>query len=654
MEVLNRTVLVCGLPISGKPTYAQYSEQENQPQPHGDDRQFYNIFTFCGKITFLSFDREEGKAVVCFSSSKEARDALMLDNTLFKGCPLQISTFNGSENPKLASRLGLALGLPQLLVSETETSPFDEAEEKNMNDTKQHPRYKETDFLGLYDHQNKKSENEHGAECQQAKLCGKEKDTEPETDNVIAQKQNQHYNNVQAIKTENGEKIEKLDAKLSILEPICDISNYETIRLEFDKGRITYQGKGLLYNFRDLSFVTSSKTSSVQLRGGIFYRSACWSRRASLTSEEVKILLRFLQDACNIRTYLDLRSKIERLEDKNEEEIESFIPTITNIELFHYHAQRASDATKTSPRLPSSSSSRSNTATHLQLKRFFVDLVSSKFKQGLMMTAPSRAYVKIVKSTLSPSTKSRALSTLSNRSSNAQSSTSLEHCIEGDSGSGTESEETESECVKEKQSNNENITENQNEKAARKIAKSSPSSFSSSTSSPRTSVQYHTDTASKIFVNAVFNEKLGLLGLNKLILQYAQKEIRNIFSVLLNKQNHPLLIHCKSGKDRTGLVVALILSVCGVERELIIEDYAQSESYLQEDNIMAEIIEENRARGLNEKFDGSPKEVMQEILNFIDEKWGSVSKYLNDACQVSYVEQHYLRRLLALSSPRPL
>jgi len=39
----------------------------------------------------------------------------------------------------------------------------------------------------------------------------------------------------------------------------------------------------------------------------------------------------------------------------------------------------------------------------------------------------------------------------------------------------------------------------------------------------------------------------------------------------------PILVHCASGKDRTGVVVAVLLLTLGVPREVIIEEYLLSE-----------------------------------------------------------------------------
>lgn len=45
------------------------------------------------------------------------------------------------------------------------------------------------------------------------------------------------------------------------------------------------------------------------------------------------------------------------------------------------------------------------------------------------------------------------------------------------------------------------------------------------------------------------------------------------------KKEEPFLFHCSAGKDRTGMVSALILSVLDVGREEIIEDYLLSNKY---------------------------------------------------------------------------
>ena len=46
-----------------------------------------------------------------------------------------------------------------------------------------------------------------------------------------------------------------------------------------------------------------------------------------------------------------------------------------------------------------------------------------------------------------------------------------------------------------------------------------------------------------------------------------------IFEILLNNPGNAVLFHCGSGKDRTGVVAAMILSALGIDKETIYQDY---------------------------------------------------------------------------------
>ena len=50
---------------------------------------------------------------------------------------------------------------------------------------------------------------------------------------------------------------------------------------------------------------------------------------------------------------------------------------------------------------------------------------------------------------------------------------------------------------------------------------------------------------------------------------------------VLAPANHPVLFHCAAGKDRTGVVAALVLSILGVPDEEIVADYVLTEEALE-------------------------------------------------------------------------
>lgn len=51
------------------------------------------------------------------------------------------------------------------------------------------------------------------------------------------------------------------------------------------------------------------------------------------------------------------------------------------------------------------------------------------------------------------------------------------------------------------------------------------------------------------------------------------KTMRAILRLVLDRQNHPLLIHCNHGKHRTGCVVAIVRKVSGCDLSSIIDEY---------------------------------------------------------------------------------
>ena len=60
--------------------------------------------------------------------------------------------------------------------------------------------------------------------------------------------------------------------------------------------------------------------------------------------------------------------------------------------------------------------------------------------------------------------------------------------------------------------------------------------------------------------------------LNNIIKQFEYPELK-----------YPVFIHCLSGKDRTGIVVGTLLTILGIERAIIIEEYLLSDEVDQLD-----------------------------------------------------------------------
>lgn len=91
------------------------------------------------------------------------------------------------------------------------------------------------------------------------------------------------------------------------------------------------------------------------------------------------------------------------------------------------------------------------------------------------------------------------------------------------------------------------------------------------------------------------------------------------------------VVHCAAGKDRTGTVVALVLSALGTDRDRIVADYAATSQRLG--RILASLGQAAAAGAAtqgaySDQEQSTPPEIMERTLNLIDSRLGGVARYL--------------------------
>jgi protein tyrosine/serine phosphatase len=120
----------------------------------------------------------------------------------------------------------------------------------------------------------------------------------------------------------------------------------------------------------------------------------------------------------------------------------------------------------------------------------------------------------------------------------------------------------------------------------------------------------------------------GLIMLNELLLRFGAPGIKYVLDLCADKERHPVAFYCTAGKDRTGMISAIILSVCGVTPEDIVEDYTLSANVYAEMNDHQAMVGALSQRSLDPKtFLGAPPQVMSDILISIEQNYGSVEGY---------------------------
>ena len=100
--------------------------------------------------------------------------------------------------------------------------------------------------------------------------------------------------------------------------------------------------------------------------------------------------------------------------------------------------------------------------------------------------------------------------------------------------------------------------------------------------------------------------------------------VKNIFDTFANIDEGSLLFHCTNGKDRTGTVSALLLGLCGVAHDDIINNYSLTYELIKDSESVKKGI---KKYGTDTIFRSSP-EYMEKFLKHIKEQYGSTKHYL--------------------------
>ena len=92
----------------------------------------------------------------------------------------------------------------------------------------------------------------------------------------------------------------------------------------------------------------------------------------------------------------------------------------------------------------------------------------------------------------------------------------------------------------------------------------------------------------------------------------------------------PAIFHCTAGKDRTGVLSALLLGIAGVPREGIVEDYALSARFLYGTSVVPpDGSGENASPPFEEyQLKWCPPDAMGLTLDHLDSKYGGIHNYV--------------------------
>ena len=111
--------------------------------------------------------------------------------------------------------------------------------------------------------------------------------------------------------------------------------------------------------------------------------------------------------------------------------------------------------------------------------------------------------------------------------------------------------------------------------------------------------------------------------------RHAHAQVASLFTHVLDRAGRPLVVHCAAGKDRTGFMVAMLLTALDVPRVTILEDYLLTNQRVQ--------ARESRRYSpeIMEVLGTVRAEFLEAAFELIDTGFGGSERYLRQAAALT-------------------
>ncbi|GHU79370.1 tyrosine phosphatase [Bacteroidia bacterium] len=122
-----------------------------------------------------------------------------------------------------------------------------------------------------------------------------------------------------------------------------------------------------------------------------------------------------------------------------------------------------------------------------------------------------------------------------------------------------------------------------------------------------------------------------------------------MFDILSDKANYPIVFSCAAGKDKTGVAAALILAALGVDKEQIISDFLLSNQLIDYDSFVPNnkiyFSDVDVQETMTAMF-SAHQEVITYIIDRIAKQYGSMDKFLENELKLTAHKKAKLREIM--------
>ena len=140
-----------------------------------------------------------------------------------------------------------------------------------------------------------------------------------------------------------------------------------------------------------------------------------------------------------------------------------------------------------------------------------------------------------------------------------------------------------------------------------------------------------------------------LAQMYKGVIDHSAEQIGRIFAGLTEAGSLPAVFHCHAGKDRTGVVAAVLLETLGVDRQDILDDYELTARYRlrsQQDATYDRLIQAGLSAEAAAGVLTTPRWAMDEALGYLDCEYSGVEEYLTGPAGLCKEDLEVLRDVL--------
>lgn len=151
----------------------------------------------------------------------------------------------------------------------------------------------------------------------------------------------------------------------------------------------------------------------------------------------------------------------------------------------------------------------------------------------------------------------------------------------------------------------------------------------------------------------------GFVAAYKDILAHGREAYTTILTHLAQPSPEPCVFHCTAGKDRTGVLTAIMYLLCGVDRETIAKEYALTDEGLKDlkplfrERLLMNPALEGDEAGVDNMISSKAANMLATI-DMLEQTYGNAERYVTEELGFSNARVEQLKKNLIAKTPPTL